>query len=318
MTSKTPYYKISRRPKKRRQVNTTSLADVEREPMSLLVCGETGMGKTHRSRIEINQYLNHNEWTGRKGRKVLVFDANDDDYPMFRSVPVNHIHNLHAISPRRIRPITQQGRIMTDIEKRDVVEQMIHRFRNGLLVFEDLDKYMVGAKGQSIVSLLTTNRHSGLDIMITHQSIAKITTTEWQSCTWLRLHHQVDDIKRYRDRIPNFFLVCIASFIVDEQYELANLAFQQGWIDLEEYKKRKSYYCYVDMRRLKIRGVSRHAFIRATKRYIDRYERDQVKMMLQETNLYDDKPVYQNRTQTVIALIERYLRHHEANPVLVF
>lgn len=302
---------------KGRKKITYSKEDLERQPMLVLVCGETGVGKTYRNLIEIHRYMKDDTSNGRKGRKVLAFDVNDDDYPQFKTVKVNLIQNLTAINARRIRPISPQGMNMTIEEKRGVVEQMVNRFKNGLLVLEDLDKYMVGAKGQTVVGLLTTNRHNGLDIMISHQSVAKITTTEWQNCTWLRLHHQVDDISRYETRIPNYFLVRIATFIVDEQYDLANGAYADGKISQNEYKKRKSFYVYVDMRRLRLRGVSREAFIRAAKKYIDTHETKKVKMMLQEMNM-DDTPKFKNRSQAVVHLITKYLRHHEEKPNTAF
>jgi len=207
---------------------TYSKEDLERQPMLVLVCGETGVGKTYRNLIEIKNYMKDSPTTGKKGRKVLAYDVNDDDYPQFPTVSPCHIKTLTKIQARRIRPITKSGQNMTVEEKHEVVQRMVNQFKNGLLVLEDLDKYMVGAKGQTVVGLLTTNRHNGLDIMISHQSIAKITTTEWQNCTWLRLHHQVDDVSRYENRIPNYFLVRIATFIVDEQYNLANNAFAEG------------------------------------------------------------------------------------------
>ena len=281
-----------------------------RQPMLILVCGETGVGKTYRNLMEINRYLKDNPATGRTGRKVLAFDVNDDDYPMFKTVKVNQIHRLSAIRARRVRPVNENGRTMSIEEKREVVGQMVNRFRNGMLVLEDLDKYMTGAKGQTIVGLLTTNRHAGLDICCSHQSIAKLSTTQWQNATFLRLHHQVDDISRYRDRIPNFFLVCIASFIVDEQYDLANDARYDGKISENEYTKRRSFYVYVDMRRLKVRGASRNAFIRAAKRYIDAYDGKAIQTLLQGRDMQDRK-LYKNRSEAVISLIKKYLRHHE-------
>ncbi len=294
-----------------------SSEELERQPMLVLVCGETGVGKTYRNLIEISRYMKDDPTTGRKGRKVLAFDVNDDDYPKFKTVKVNLIQNLTAISARRIRPLTPEGRNMTIEEKRGVVEQMVNRFKNGLLVLEDLDKYMVGAKGQTVVGLLTTNRHNGLDIMISHQSIAKVTTTEWQNSTWLRLHKQVDDISRYQNRIPNYFLVCIATYIVDEQYDLANQAYHEAKIDKDEYKRRRSFYVYVDMRRLKIRGVSRQAFIRAAKKYIDTHEAKKIKMMMQERDM-EDNLIYKNRGAAVVHLITKYLRHHEEKPNTAF
>ncbi len=268
----------------------------KRQPMLIVVCGETGVGKTYRNILEIENYLRDHILIDRKGRKVLIFDVNDDDYECYRTVSPDHIRDLKLIRARRIRPLTRAGETMSTEEKRDLVERMVKQFTDGLLVLEDLDKYMVGAKGQTIVSLLTTNRHHGLDIMISHQSIAKVTTTEFQNCTWLRLHKQVDDVTRYRSRIPNYFIVRIATLIVEEQYLIGNTRF----------------FVYVNMRKLAIRGCSRDAYIRACKKYLDTEENGMVKRMMLERNFYG-KLIYKSRIEVVVKLINELLRYHEVN-----
>ncbi len=268
----------------------------DRQPMLMLTCGETGVGKTYRNILEIESYLRDNVLTGRKGRKVLIFDVNDDDYERYQTVSPDHIRDLYLIRARRIRPLTRFGDSMTIEEKRDTVERMVKQFTEGLLVLEDLDKYMTGAKGQTIVGLLTTNRHHGLDIMISHQSIAKITTTEFQNCTWLRLHKQVDDITRYRARIPNYFLVRLATLIVEEQYLIGNIRF----------------FVYVNMRKLRVRGCSREAYIRACKKYLDTEENSMIKRMMLERT-FQGKLLYKNRNEVVVKLISELLRYHELN-----
>lgn len=268
----------------------------ERQPMLVLVCGETGVGKTYRNILEIENYLRGNPVMGRKGRKVLIFDVNDDDYECYPTVDPDYIKDLRVIRARRIRPLTRSGITMSLDEKRDMVERMVKQFTEGLLVLEDLDKYMTGAKGQTIVGLLTTNRHHGLDIMISHQSIAKITTTEFQNCTWLRLHKQVDDITRYRTRIPNYFLVRIATLIVEEQYLIGNIRF----------------FVYVNMRKLKLRGCSLEAYIRACKKYLDTEENSMVKRMMMERN-FKGYLIYKNRNEVIVKLINELLRYHELN-----
>lgn len=286
---------ISKKSNRGRKPIRYSKEELERQPMLTVVCGETAVGKTFRNIREIEVYMKDHPITGKKGRKVLIFDVNDDDYT-YPTVSPYHIKALTNVKARRIRPLTGKGELMDLSQKRDIVEMMVKNFKNGLLVLEDLDKYMVGAKGQTIIGLLTTNRHSGLDIMISHQSIAKITTTEWQNATWLRLHKQVDDIIRYRERIPNYFIVRIACFIVEEQYLCGN----------------KRFFVYVDMRRLKIRGCSIEAFIRACKKYLDTEEDGKIKRMLKERN-GSGQLLYPGRNQVVIKLINEYLRFHEEN-----
>jgi hypothetical protein len=266
----------------------------DREPMLMLVCGETGVGKTYRNKLEIKNYVL--DTATRKGRKVLAFDVNDDDYREYFTVEPGHIQNLKEKIARRIRPLNKYGELMSLEEKRDMVELIVKNFTDGLLVLEDPDKYMVGAKGQTVVGLLTTNRHQGLDIMISHQSIAKITTTEFQNCTWMRLHKQVDDISRYRNRIPNYFLVRIATLIVEEQYFIGNIRF----------------FVYINMRKLKLRGCGQGAYIRACKKYLETEETSMIKRMLLERD-FKGKAKFKNRNEVIVQLVGELLRYHENN-----
>lgn len=284
-------------------INTIPVA--KRQPMVILVCGETGVGKTYRNKLEIKRYLQDEPNTNKIGRKVLAFDTNDDDY-LFRTVSPDHLKALTKIAARRIRPFNKDGSPMDDDQKREVVEKILKHYRNGLLVLDDIDHYMTGAKGQAMIGALCTVRHKGLDILLTHQSIAKITTTEWQNCTWLRLHHQVDDITRYRDRIPKYHLVRIAQLIIDEQYELAMQAFGLGTIEEHEFKKRKSFFLYVNMRQQNIIGCSNVAFIKACKKYIDQEKSRKIKMMLSERD-FKNNPIYKNRNEAIIKLISDYM-----------
>ena len=284
--------------------------DLERQPMIMLICGMMGVGKSYRNHQEFKRYMTNNPETGKVGRKILAFDTNDDDFPNWKTVSPDHIKALTNVSARRIRPYNRDGSPMNDDQKREVVDKIMRHFRNGLIVLDDIDNYMVGAKSQSMIGAMVTVRHKGVDVILGHQSAAKITTTEWQTCTWLRLHHQVDDVKRYRERIPKYRLVRIAQHIVDEQYDLAVRAYESQKIDRQEYMVRKSFFVYVNMPEQKIVGCSREAFIRAAKKYIDQEENGQVRMMLLERN-FNDQPVYKNRNEAVVKLITDYLRFHD-------
>ncbi len=284
--------------------------DLERQPMIMLVCGETGVGKTYRNKKEIQRYLLDNPIYGKKGRKVLAFDTNDDDYPEFKTVNPNYIKALTAVACRRIRPFNPDGSAMDDNEKREVVDKILKHFKNGMIVLDDIDHYMAGAKGQSMIGALCTVRHKGIDVLLTHQSVAKITTSEWQNCTWLRLHHQVDDVTRYRDRIPKYQMVRIAQLIVDEQYDLSTRAYAAGKITEDEYKIQKSFFVYVNMRQRKVMGCSRAAFIRACKRYIDQEEGKKVRMLLHERD-FKGKLKYKDRNAAIIKMICDYTLYHD-------
>lgn len=288
--------------------------DLERQPMIMLVCGETGVGKTYRNKLEIKRYMMDHLAVGKKGRKVLAFDTNDDDYPKFKTVSPNHLKALTKVSSRRIRPFNPDGSPMDNDEKKEVITKIMKHYKNGLIVLDDIDHYMTGAKGQSMIGALCTVRHKGIDVVLTHQSVAKITTSEWQNCTWLRLHHQVDDVTRYRERIPKYQMVRIAQLIVDEQYELCSNAFAMGKLSEQEYKIQKSFFVYVNMREQRIRGCSRAAFIRACKRFIDQEESRKVKMLLAEQD-FDGNHIYKTRNEAIVKMISDKLRYHESNTI---
>ena len=199
---------------------------------------------------------------------------------------------------------------MDNDEKKEVITKIMKHFKNGLVVLDDIDHYMTGAKGQSMIGALCTVRHKGIDIVLTHQSVAKITTSEWQNCTWLRLHHQVDDVTRYRERIPKYQMVRIGQLIVDEQYELCSNAFAMGKITEQEYKIQKSFFVYINMREQRIRGCSRAAFIRACKKFIDQEESRKVKMLLNEED-FDGNNTYKTKNDAIVKLISDKLRYHE-------
>lgn len=284
--------------------------DLERQPMIMLVCGETGVGKTYRNKQEIKHYMMAHLAVGKKGRKVLAFDTNDDDYPEFRTVSPNHLKALTKVTSRRIRPFNKEGTPMDNDQKKEVITQIMKHYKNGLIVLDDIDHYMTGAKGQSMIGALCTVRHKGIDVLLTHQSIAKITTSEWQNCTWLRLHHQVDDITRYRERIPKYQMVRIAQLIVDEQYELCTNAYAMGKLSEMDYKIQKSFFVYVNMREQLISGCSRAAYIRACKKFIDQEESRKIKMLLSEQD-FNGKAIYKTRNEALIKMISDKLRYHQ-------
>ncbi len=301
---------ITEKPKRGRKPIKYTKEDLERQPMIMLVCGETGVGKTYRNKQEIKRYMMDHLAFGKKGRKVLAFDTNDDDYPQFRTVSPNHLKALTKVSSRRIRPFNSDGSPMDNDAKKEVITKIMKQFKNGLVVLDDIDHYMTGAKGQAMIGALCTVRHKGIDVLLTHQSVAKITTSEWQNCTWLRLHHQVDDVTRYRDRIPKYEMVRIAQIIIDEQYELCSNAFAMGKITEQEYKIQKSFFVYVNMREQRILGCSRAAFIRACKKFIDQEESRKVKMLLSEQD-FDENHIYKTKNEAIIKMIADKLRYHQ-------
>src|ERR1700741_3496476 len=158
--------KLFSSPRRRKVVYTPS--DLERQPLLTVVCGMKGVGKTWQSLKDIDRYVVDNPRNGKKGRKALILDFNNEEaYQKYKACLPKYIKNLAEARARRVPPFDESGK-QYDLEKMKVVaEYTIFNFKNGLLVLEDIDKYMVGAKGKSLIGAMTTNRHSGMDILIT-------------------------------------------------------------------------------------------------------------------------------------------------------
>lgn len=244
--------------------------ELERQPLMTIVCGMKGVGKTYYTIKEVDSYVSDNPRNGRKGRKALILDFNNEEsYQKYKAVLTKYIRTLTEPRARRIPPFDETGKQFTLDKMKEVAEYVIFNFKNGLLVLEDIDKYLVGNKGKSLIGAMTTNRHSGMDLLITHQSISKVTPTEWQNAAFFRLHHQLDDMDTRKDVMPNWPLMKIAQIIVDKRYFDAVHQYKElGAISEEEFKKLRSYCVHIDMLEHKIIGATADDFQSATLEFI--------------------------------------------------
>ena len=278
--------------------------------MLMVVIGETQVGKTKRNLDEIYAYVLDNPITGKKGRKVIPFDTNDDDYTMFKTVSLDHLQDFKKVEVRRIRPINRDGSSMSEKQKQEVVKKILKDFRNGLIVLDDIDNWMTDNKGRDLLSTLVSTAHFGLDFITTHQSAGEIRTAEWRNATWIRLHHQSDDIAVYKDRISAYPVVRIAYLIVEEQYNLAYRRYKAGIINHDTFKKQRSFFVYINTRTKIVKGCSKSAFIRAAKKYVDQNCQKQVKELLLLRDL-NDQALHPSRLAAIDHLLDQLVRHYE-------
>jgi hypothetical protein len=252
----------------RRKITYTP-SELERTPLLTVVCGMKGVGKTWQGLKDIDRYVTDNPATGKKARKALILDFNNEEsYQKYKAVLPKYIRTLTEPRARRIPPFDETGK-QYDIEQmKKVAEYAVFNFRNGLLVLEDIDKYLVGKKGQSLIGAMTTNRHSGMDLLITHQSVSKVTKTEWENAAFVRLHHQLNNVDDVAADLPNYPLMKIAQIIVDRRYYDAVTQFKEGQIPEDEFKKRRSFFVYIDMLEHKILRANPDEFRTAVMEFI--------------------------------------------------
>ena len=171
----------------------------KREPILMCATGKKGVGKTYQTELLIQSYIISNKKTGKKGRKVLIYDINME-YTKYKVIGIKDIKKFSRqskIEIRRVLPINEDGSVSTLVQMVDILNLVINSFRGGLLVLEDINRYMIQARTTEVVGLLATNRHRDLDIICHFQSLAPLDPRMWQNTAMVRFHYQLDDVKKY-------------------------------------------------------------------------------------------------------------------------
>lgn len=259
----------------------------DRQPFTTIVTGAPGHGKSQRTEEEMKMYVLTDTRQGRKGRKALIFDTNNEYEERYEPIRYEvdnkkdngyYIARLDSPKIRIISPFNSFRKPMTFSEKEKTLVDIITNYRNGLVLLEDINTYLIGAKSADVISLLCAARHKGIDLIIHLQSLSAVETRMWQNAGVIRFHYQVDDIHRYRERIPNFELMKIAQNIVSSEYHTGK-------------QDSKYFFVYVDVRSNKISGCTKEQFIKGCLDYIDRYMKADLKhtakpKMIQKMMLY--------------------------------
>ena len=231
-----------------------------REPQLIVATGQKGIGKTYLtdkfimgylmgvidpfnkvlSDANISLFLSRNPTRKKfpKGRSVLIFDANLEDYwtkydtlayypdepDLFKRTEqikkFGEYSSKGYILCRRIVPIKQDGSPMTKDQMRQAVMDIIESARNCLLLLDDTNSYcrQVDYNESPLAQKITTNRHSNLDILLHIQGL-RMSPMMYQNVGYIRMHKQSDAVDRYKAVIPSFDVAKIAQIITDKRYE---------------------------------------------------------------------------------------------------
>lgn len=242
-----------------------------REPKLLIAAGGKGVGKTYTTCQVIERYIRSNPKTGKEGRKVLIFDVNEEynneeikkhgfkfETKLLDIKDIVKFAQQKRPEVRRILARDEKGQPLGIDGKIKLLGEILKYFRGGLLILEDINNYLIDTKTQDIISVMTTNRHRDLDIYIHLQSLSPVTTRMWQNCSAIRFHKQNDDVVRYKNRLP-----------IPEMYFIA-----QTLVNLQ-CKINRRFYCYVDNEYSKISGkFSKRAMMVACYNYLMKHPRE--------------------------------------------
>jgi hypothetical protein len=253
-----------------------------REPLLICATGKKGVGKSYQHNAMMQGYVMGDPYRGIRPRKCLIMDVNDE-YGVYgiRAISLEHVA-LYTIHPhieiRRVRPFHPDGSRMGLDEWANAVFYVLNNFRNGLLLIEDPNKWHSDHLPADLVGAICTNRHVGLDILLSYQSIGRINTKIWGNMNLLRLHKNTESVERHKMKFPD-----------KEEY----MKIAECMVNNEYAKGNKRFFVYIDMDEAKIRGdFSKEVYEQAVDDYLNEKHRELVKPYLVQVDgkgkkLYD-------------------------------
>lgn len=175
----------------------------KRNPILTIAVGRKGVGKTFTTTKIIDQYVKGNEKLGIKPRKVLILDVNDE-FTMYKAISTNDIikFSVHPkVECRRVRLYKPDGTAKGLNELADDLSKMMANFRGGLLLVEDIAKFVGDSVSVDLVGKLCTLRHVDCDVYIHFQGIGRAGNPKLLAATnVIRVHWTEDSVERHKNK----------------------------------------------------------------------------------------------------------------------
>ena len=199
-----------------------------RESGMMAVTGIQGVGKTYRNMHIISDYVRDKIKTKVRGRKCLIFDTNGEytdeqfsknDIPNFKvtRIALKDVEQWSRTENAECRRI--DAKHLSIKEKKEAVEHLLKVYRNGMLVLEDINTYILSVTFmENIVGGIVNLRHRAVDVMISYQSLRPVEPRIWQNSRWVRFHYQADNVMDIKNKVSNVALFKIAQLLVNDKY----------------------------------------------------------------------------------------------------
>jgi hypothetical protein len=242
----------------------------ERAAGMMVTTGVQGVGKTYQNMYIIKSYVSDKFFNKVRGRKCLIMDTNGEytkeqfsrnDIENFtpRLIALKDIPSwsmaTDIIECRRI-----DAKNLSISEKKKVLEYIIRYYKNGLLVVEDINTYILNVTHmEEIVGGLVNLRHRGVDMLISYQSLRAVEPRMYSNSRWMRLHYQQDNVNDIKGKIANVALYKIAEIIVKTRY----------------FNGDKRFFVYIHCFENKIEGkFTKVEFLEACEKYLNTNKRE--------------------------------------------
>lgn len=257
----------------------------KRRPLLIVVCGRKGSGKTFTTLQWIKEYVRGNPRTGATPRKALILDINGE-FEQFKTIPLKMVKAFSSQARAEVRRVTifkNDGSKMTLDEIADMLYYILENYKNGLLLVEDVTKYIGDSLPKDVVGALCTQRHVGVDVILHFQILGKAGHPKIISnINIFRIHECGDSAERHKDKFQaHYTAVKLAQILVD-------IEFDKGDKSKFYNRKEQQVFFYVSInadKRDKLLGdFDRAMFQAAIHEYINQHHGETVGRYLRKRN----------------------------------
>jgi hypothetical protein len=286
----------------------------KREPLLGIAIGRKGVGKTYATLDMIQSYLKGNPQKGIKPRKVLILDVNNefgdvkaDQNPEFEHIRAIRVEDVKRFSlqkkveARRVSVLKPDGGgNMSLNELAEALHVILRDFKNGLLLVEDITKFVSDSLPSDLIGMICTLRHVAVDVVIHFQTVGKAATPKlWGNCNWLRFHKCDDTVERHKNKFAG---------------ELDHLKLLEKMVNMEYEKGNKRFFAFLNKDDGKIQGTfTRKQFQYAVYKYLEDNYSKVMKPKLNEIDISTGKKKYENHDEVLLATIKDYTTKYYGN-----
>lgn len=245
-----------------------SLLLSKRKCKMILATGVKGVGKSYATiQWLMDKYVRGNPALGQAPRRVIILDVNDE-YGEFgiKSIQPEHIP-LFCIHPlveiRRLRPFKiiapakagekPRGVRMKTNEILELLSFVLENFTGGLLLIEDINKYVKNNLPDDLAGAICTNRHINCDIIMHYQSCNRPLPQIWENTDEVRFHYQETDVFRAESKLQE----------KTERFKLAQLI-----VEAKYFKGDERFYVWITDKRRLAGDFTKEDFMFAAKEYL--------------------------------------------------
>lgn len=284
-----------------------------REPLLGIAVGRKGVGKTYATLEIIQEYLKGNPNTGATPRKVLILDVNnefvnvkEDQNPNFAHVKAISLNDIKKftlskkVEARRVSILKPDGGKMNLVEYAQALEHILANYENGLLLIEDINRFISDSLPNDLIGSIVTQRHVSVDVITHFQSIGKAAHPKiWANCNWLRFHKCDDTVERHKNKFAG---------------NVEHLKVLEKMVDIEYENGNRRFYAYLNKDTGKIQGLfTKKQFQFAVYRYLEDNYNQVVKKLLNKKDLMTGEKIYKDHKDLAKKLIIDYTDKYYGN-----